>query len=244
MAKQHTTIPPNLQPWLAARTKYRLSHAQVQMARELGMNPKKFGSLANHRQEPWKVPLPEFIEECYRKRFGQSQPADPRSIEERVAAQAAQKTAAKVHRVHHPLAEAITPEQAFCHQSLSGSQTMDTTQRSRVEASDTAIALYHLVYAHEGFEEAAQAVFTLVQAAQQRHPGKKRTLYLDIEGHRQGGGGFDPDMVELQQTFLLGFLSPYLSEIHAPLVRATNTKPQANELPPTLVIQTQGNERQ
>jgi hypothetical protein len=107
MAKQRTTIPPNLQPWLAARTKYRLTHAQLQMARELGMSPKKFGSLANHRQEPWKVPLPEFIEECYRKRFGKSQPAEPRSIEERVAAQAAQKAVAKAPKVHHAPAEAI-----------------------------------------------------------------------------------------------------------------------------------------
>jgi hypothetical protein len=114
---------------------------------------------------------------------------------------------------------------------------MANTQRSRVKSGDKAIAIYHLVYAHEDFEEAAQRLFTLVQAAQRRHPGKKRKLYLDIEGHRQSGGGFDPDMVELQHEFLLGFLSPYLSEIHAPLVRATNTKLQEHELPPTLVIQ-------
>jgi len=25
------------------------------MARELGLNPKKFGKLANYRQEPWKL---------------------------------------------------------------------------------------------------------------------------------------------------------------------------------------------
>jgi hypothetical protein len=39
------------------------------MALELGMNPKKFGSLANHKQEPWKAPLPVFIESIYFKRF-------------------------------------------------------------------------------------------------------------------------------------------------------------------------------
>jgi hypothetical protein len=109
MAKKHASVPPKLQPWLEARTKYRLTHAQVQMARELGMNPRKFGGLANHRQEPWKVPLPQFIEDCYRKRFGKLQPADTRSIEERVAAQAAKKAAANAQKVHHPPAEAITP---------------------------------------------------------------------------------------------------------------------------------------
>jgi hypothetical protein len=120
---------------------------------------------------------------------------------------------------------------------LLGMHTMDHNKRSRIESGDKAIALYHVVYAHEGFAEAAQALFTLVQEAQRIHPGKPRKLYLDIEGHRQSAGGFDPAMVELQDEFLLGFLSPYLSEIHAPLVRATTTKPQENELPPALVIQ-------
>jgi hypothetical protein len=44
------------QPWIDARKPYRLSHAHVQMARELGMNPKKLGGLDNHRQQPWKAP--------------------------------------------------------------------------------------------------------------------------------------------------------------------------------------------
>jgi hypothetical protein len=42
------------------------------MARELGLNPKKLGSLDNHRQEPWKLPLRQFIEERHAKRFGTS----------------------------------------------------------------------------------------------------------------------------------------------------------------------------
>jgi len=62
-------IPNKLKPWVQARKKYRLSHAQVQMARELGLNPKKFGSMANHKQQTWKVPLPDYIEYLYEKRF-------------------------------------------------------------------------------------------------------------------------------------------------------------------------------
>ena len=58
-------IPLKLKPWIEARKKYHLSHAQIQIARELGLNPKKFGGLANHKQEPWKLPLPAFIEEIY-----------------------------------------------------------------------------------------------------------------------------------------------------------------------------------
>ena len=47
--------------WIDAKKKFRLSDTHIQMARELGMNPKKFGSLANHKQEQWKAPLPEFM---------------------------------------------------------------------------------------------------------------------------------------------------------------------------------------
>jgi hypothetical protein len=84
-------IPQKLIPWIEARKKYRLSHAQVQMARELGMNPKKFGSLANHHQEQWKLPLPQFIEQCYEKRFKKESPDDIRSIEVKIAEKAKKK---------------------------------------------------------------------------------------------------------------------------------------------------------
>ncbi len=60
--------------WIDAKKKFRLSDTQIQMARELGMNPKKFGSLANHKQEPWKAPLPVFIENLYFKRFKKDKP--------------------------------------------------------------------------------------------------------------------------------------------------------------------------
>jgi hypothetical protein len=80
MAKK-AKIPEKLKRWIEARQRHHLSHVQIQMARELGMNPKKFGKLDNHRQEPWKLPLGQFIEECYRKRFGRL-PATVLSIEQ------------------------------------------------------------------------------------------------------------------------------------------------------------------
>jgi hypothetical protein len=45
-------LPPKYQAWVDARNPLRLSHAQIQMASELGMNSKKLGQKANHRQEP------------------------------------------------------------------------------------------------------------------------------------------------------------------------------------------------
>ena len=84
MAKKKK-IPEKYQRWIDARKRYHLSHAHIQMARELGMNPKKFGGLANTKQEPWKVPLPEFIEELYFKHFKKNQPDNVRSIEQMVS---------------------------------------------------------------------------------------------------------------------------------------------------------------
>jgi hypothetical protein len=76
------SIPEKYQVWIDARRRYHLSDAHIQMARELGMNPKKFGKLANEKQEPWKAPLPIFIENIYLKRFGRDKPADVKSIED------------------------------------------------------------------------------------------------------------------------------------------------------------------
>ena len=91
-------IPQKIKPWIEARRRYRLSHAQIQMARELGMNPRKFGGLTNHNQEPWKAPLPQFIEYLYKKRFGRERPDDVRAIEVKEAERRARKRAKKDSR--------------------------------------------------------------------------------------------------------------------------------------------------
>jgi hypothetical protein len=57
------------------------------------LNPKKFGKLVNHRQEPWKLPLPQYIEHLYSKRFGKEMPENVASIEERLKQKAANKLA-------------------------------------------------------------------------------------------------------------------------------------------------------
>ena len=77
-------IPEKYQVWIDVRKRYRLSDAHIQMARELGMNPKKFGKIVNEKQEPWKAPLPTFIERIYVKHFGRERPTDVKSIEELV----------------------------------------------------------------------------------------------------------------------------------------------------------------
>ena len=96
MPRKH--IPDHFQVWVDARKKFHLSHAQVQMARELGFNPKKLGKLANHKQEPWKMPLPQFIEHLYRKQHGRDRPAVVMSIEEKVEMERRKKLAKRARK--------------------------------------------------------------------------------------------------------------------------------------------------
>ena len=74
-------IPAKDQIWINARKQYHLTDMHIQMARELGLNPKKFGKLSNHKQEPWKLPLPDFIEDIYFKRFKKERPDVVKSVE-------------------------------------------------------------------------------------------------------------------------------------------------------------------
>lgn len=86
MAKSRKGQDPKLQAWVAARKKHGLSHAHVQMARELGLNPKKLGKLATLQHQPWKAPLAEYIQQLYEKSFKRRRPTKVMSIEEVVVA--------------------------------------------------------------------------------------------------------------------------------------------------------------
>ena len=63
------------------------------------MNPKKFGGLVNTKQEPWKLLLPNFIEELYFKHFKKNQPDNVRSIEQMVSDYNKKKEERRVRRL-------------------------------------------------------------------------------------------------------------------------------------------------
>jgi hypothetical protein len=65
------------------------------------------------------------------------------------------------------------------------------------------LSIYHRVMSHEPFEAVAQDLFQLVAEAQKHSPNQKRSLYLDIDGHRLSNGAFDDDMFELMKDFLI-----------------------------------------
>ena len=106
-------LDPKLQAWVAARKRHHLSHVHVQMARELGMNPKKLGGIDNHRREPWKLPLPAFIEHLYQKRFGRERPQTVMTIEAHARVVATKKAARKVEKQARRAAREVgTPQVA------------------------------------------------------------------------------------------------------------------------------------
>ncbi len=111
MAKQKK-LSPKYQVWIDARKQFHLSHAHIQMARELGLNPKKLGRLANHKQESWKLPLPEFIEKLYFQRFKKHRPEEVRSIEQIVAAKKGKKAERKARKEQKSERQEAAPTEA------------------------------------------------------------------------------------------------------------------------------------
>lgn len=84
-------MPVKIEKWVVAQKKHNLSDKHVQMARELGLNPDKLGKIDNHKQETWKVPLPQFIEDIYIKRFKREEPVTVRSLNDIIADDKAKK---------------------------------------------------------------------------------------------------------------------------------------------------------
>ncbi|HEX2924797.1 MAG TPA: hypothetical protein VHP38_00815 [Ruminiclostridium sp.] len=99
-----------LEKWIIARKKHKLSDKHVQMARELGLNPDKLGKIDNHKQEPWKAPLKEFIEDIYFKQFKKSEPENVRSIEEIIAADKKKKEERKQRKFEKRTNSSISDE--------------------------------------------------------------------------------------------------------------------------------------
>ena len=109
-------IPVKLRPWIEIRKKYHLSHSQIQMARELGLNPNKLGKLVSTKQEPWKLPLPAYLEKLYVKSFGKKQPDNVLSIEQMVK----NRKARKAERKDEKMSANLVPKQQSQTLSQSG----------------------------------------------------------------------------------------------------------------------------
>jgi hypothetical protein len=138
-----TRIPTKLKPWFEARRRFKLSHAHTQMARELGMNPRKLGSLADGGQEPWKLPLPEFIVECYRKSFGRSEPEHVRSLEEVVQAEEKRRKEKQARKAEKMVIPAGSSQLAVQADGLASASQRQTRSRTLASARDTRTMRFH-----------------------------------------------------------------------------------------------------
>jgi hypothetical protein len=136
------------------------------------------------------------------------------------------------------VAETLLAAGKICEEGVKALRAANAPLR-KVDTEAKAMALYHRVYPEEDFERAARELFDLVAHTIEFFPNAKRSLYVDIEGHRTPTDAFDSDMFELQKDFLLGFLMPFLAELHTPLIHAENSKPQRADLPDELRIYTE-----
>ncbi|MFQ6143631.1 HNH endonuclease [Streptomyces seoulensis] len=115
-------------------------------------------------------------------------------------------------------------------------QRAASPEESEPDGTTKGIALYHDMRVEEDFTKCATRLFSILKRAAATSPGAPRYLFLDVQGHRNAAGGFDADAYEIIQEFLLGFLSPYLTEISTPLYRVKITGPQREDVPDILNI--------
>jgi hypothetical protein len=115
-------LSPKMQVWVGARKRFHLSHAQVQMARELGLNAKKLGKMDNDDQEPWKMPLAQYIEHLYFKNFRKERLDVVLPIEEKIRSQKEKKAN------EHP-ASRSRRNGPFCGAGGAKNQTEDLPQK-------------------------------------------------------------------------------------------------------------------
>ena len=101
-----------LEKWMVAQKRHRLSDKQVQMARELGLNPDKLGKIDNHRQESWKAPLPQFIESIYFKRFKREKPETVKPLKQIMAEMEAKKKLQKEKKEERRKQRALSSDSA------------------------------------------------------------------------------------------------------------------------------------
>ena len=99
-----------LQAWAKAKRQCGLSDAHVQMAREIGINPRRLTARSGTKPGPTRVPLAQRIEDLYLRRFKRTIP-DPvvplrqllhdAQVRERVEAGERRRGKRQAERDHH-----------------------------------------------------------------------------------------------------------------------------------------------
>ena len=104
------------------------------------------------------------------------------------------------------------------------------------DSSDAGVkgfAMYHEMRGTDCFEETAGILWAMVRAASRLAPGQPRRLYVDIEGHSEGGG-YDAEAQELI-AFMRAAIGPHVTEVSR-WGRTDDTAPQREDMPESLVM--------
>ncbi len=57
--------------WIEAKKRCRLNSATIQMAKEMGLNPKSLIKNIPNKKQQWKAPVQVWIQDMYEDRFGE-----------------------------------------------------------------------------------------------------------------------------------------------------------------------------
>ena len=98
------------------------------------------------------------------------------------------------------------------------------------------VLLFINISEKENFEQVARKIFNLIYKTSKRQPNVKRTLIIEIDGHRVKAGGYDNDMFELQSEFAFKVILPMVNVLHMPLISVRNPEEQKNPEAEQLLI--------
>ena len=111
------------------------------MARELGLSPKRFAKYADRENQPWKLPLTEFIEAQYLKQFGKDRPDEVKTMEEIAAAHVAKRAARKLANANRTSDSESDPAEAANNAATKTDCMTETTDSTtNTEATPAATA--------------------------------------------------------------------------------------------------------
>ena len=87
--------------------------------------------------EPWKLPLPEFVVECYRKSFGRSEPEHVRSLEEVVQAEERRRKEKQARKAEKMVIPAGSAQSAVPADGVASASRRQIRSRTLASARDT-----------------------------------------------------------------------------------------------------------
>jgi hypothetical protein len=91
-----------------------------------------------------------------------------------------------------------------------------------------AILLTDLMRKSDDYAGSIARALGLLRHTMHKFPGKPRIFVLDIEGHRNGEGGWDADALDYQHA-LTGVLAQWFTEVQVPLIHIKINGPQRED---------------